>query len=232
MTELETRWPCPVCLGVKLEKVKIGEVGDAGEAGSLMLDHCPRCGGVWFELGEIRTLGDKGPDALWSAVERREEPHRAQCHACRAYVDRDADRCPACGEKTRLECPHCQQMMRQVHQGELVLDVCERCKGVWFDHHELASIWRLERDKLVAQHRERGSVARAAEEGSSALLEALIWAPDLVFYGAHAAGHAVAAVAEGMAAAPEAIGVAADAVAEAASSVFEVMVEIVAGIFS
>ena len=50
----ETRWPCPVCLGVKMEKTVVGK----GEGGpdSLTLDHCARCGGMWFELGEVQRL--------------------------------------------------------------------------------------------------------------------------------------------------------------------------------
>lgn len=236
--ELETRWPCPVCLGVKLEKIK------TAESGELVLDHCRRCGGVWFELGEVQALRSEDPEALWTAIERRESPHPARCRACLAHLHPDSDRCPACGEKARLECPHCQRRMRRVRREtegasadggearrELVLDVCESCKGVWFDHHELATIWMLERDKLVAGRRERGKLAKAAD-GSVELLEALVWAPDLAFYGAHVAGHALAAAAEGLAAAPEAIGGAAEAVAEVASSVFEVIVEIVSGIFS
>jgi len=120
--------------------------------------------------------------------------------------------------------------MRQASHDMLTLDVCKRCKGVWFDHHELEAIWKLERDKLIAR-REGSKLARAAEDGSEVLFETLIWAPDLVFYGAHAAGHVVAATAQGLSHAPEVLAGAADVVGEAASSVFEVIVEIVAGIF-
>ena len=63
------------------------------------------------------------------------------------------------------------------------------------------------------------------------LLDAMIFAPDLVFLGAHAAGTAAAAAVEGLAHAPEVVAAAGGVVAEAASSVFEVIVEIVAGIF-
>ncbi len=219
----ETRWPCPVCLGVKMEKTSLG--GRAGDAsGALTLDHCARCGGMWFELGEVQRLRSERPESLWAQIPAREERHRAQCHTCRAFVDRDAPKCGACGAKTRLNCPACDTRMLQVSQSSLTLDVCKRCKGVWFDHHELEAIWKLERDRLVARRGGDGAVARTAEGGTGLLFETLFWAPDLVFVGAHVAGHAVGAAAE---VAPAAL----DAVGDAAASVFEAILEIVGGIF-
>ncbi len=228
MPEFEARWPCPVCLGVKMEKTPIG--AGSGDAEPLLLDHCPRCGGMWFELGEVQRLRSAKPEELWTKIPARGEPHRAQCHSCRALVDRDARECPTCGARTHLDCPVCDDRMRQVPHDALTLDVCKRCKGVWFDHHELETTWKLERDKLIAR-REGSKLARAAEDGSEVLFQTLIWAPDLVFYGAQAAGHVVAAAAQGLSHAPEVLAGGADVVGEAASSVFEVIVEIVAGIF-
>ncbi|MDE2944065.1 MAG: zf-TFIIB domain-containing protein [Gemmatimonadota bacterium] len=219
----ETRWPCPVCLGAKMEKTSLGTgAGDA--SGPLTLDHCARCGGMWFELGEVQRLRSERPESLWSRIPAREERHRAQCHSCRAFVDRDAPECAACGAKTRLNCPACDTRMLQVRQSSLTLDICKRCKGVWFDHHELEAIWKMERDRLVARRGRDGAVARTADTGAGVLFETLFWAPDLVFVGAHVAGHAVAAAAE---AAPAAL----DAVGDAAASVFEAILEIVGGIF-
>ena len=115
--------------------------------------------------------------------------------------------------------------MLLVREKALTLDVCKRCKGVWFDHHELDEIWKLERGRFVAKRDKGGRLARRKDnEGTDVLFETLFWTPDLVFLGAHAAGHGVAAVAE---AAPGAL----DAVGEAAGGVFETIVEIVAGVF-
>ena len=219
----ETRWPCPVCLGVKMEKTTLGTGGDA--PGSLTLDHCARCGGMWFELGEVQRLSFERPESLWSRIAVRDEPHRAQCHSCRAFLNRGAPKCDGCGAKTRLDCPACDTTMLVVRQDALTLDVCKRCKGVWFDHHELEEIWKLERDRFLANREKGGKLARQKDaRGREVLFETLFWTPDLVFLGAHAAGHGVAAAAE---AAPAAL----DAVGEAAGGVFETIVEIVAGVF-
>lgn len=218
----ETRWPCPVCLGVKMEKASLA-AGRGGD-GPLTLDHCARCGGMWFELGEVQRLRAERPESLWARIPARDERHRAQCHACRAFIDRDQPRCGTCGVKTRLHCPTCDTVMLQVRQSDLTLDVCKRCKGVWFDHHELEAIWELERGRALARRGTGGRVADRAADGSDVLLETLFWAPDLVFVGAHVAGHAAAAAVE---AAPAVLETAGDA----AASVFEAIVEIVSGLF-
>ena len=216
----EPRWPCPVCLGVKMEKATVATRSD-DDAAELTLDHCPRCGGMWFELGEVQRLRSEPPASLWTHVPARAERHRAQCHACRAFLDRDEPKCGACGAKARLNCPACDTRMLWARHSELTLDVCKQCKGVWFDHHELEAIWELKRDQLIAKHGQRGGkLTRSAEgEGAALLFEGVLWAPELLAAPAYAAS-----------AAAEAAPVVGEAVGEAASGVFETIVEIVVGV--
>ncbi len=216
----EPRWPCPVCLGVKMEKATVATRSD-DDAGELTLDHCPRCGGMWFELGEVQRLRSEPPASLWTHVPARAERHRAQCHACRAFLDRDEPKCGACGARARLNCPACDTRMLWARRSELTLDVCKQCKGVWFDHHELEAIWELKRDQLIAQHGRRGGkLSRSTEgEGAALLFEGVLWAPELLAAPAYAAS-----------AAAEAAPVVGEAVGEAASGVFETIVEIVVGV--
>jgi len=237
-----TRLPCPACLAVKMQKV---HVGDRGE---LVLDYCDRCGGVWFEAGEVQLLRARRPAALWARVPQRDDVSPARCHSCHAHIDPDAARCPACGQMVQLHCPACDQPMERARHADLTLDVCKRCKGVWFDHHELAAIWTLERGRAVARRKEPAVAAGSDGAGATALAadalaDALLFMPDVVFLGAHAAGHAVAGAAEVLAHAPSALGEVAGGAAEAAgglagaigdaaASVFEALVEIVGGIFS
>ena len=42
---IETKLPCPVCL-IMMDKAQV-----KGRGGVLTLDHCSRCGGVWFGRG-------------------------------------------------------------------------------------------------------------------------------------------------------------------------------------
>lgn len=226
---LEARLPCPVCLGVQMEKVSLQRAGQA-----LVLDHCPRCGGVWFEQGEAQQLTHHDPAELWKHIPPRATAPRPPCHGCHAPLDRDADACPACGTKNEISCPMCDtRMERRAHAG-LTLDVCARCRGVWFDHAELRSVWSLALSRVVEQRTGRGT--QAAAIAGDVLLESLFWAPGLVMHAGGAAaagvGHIAGAVGNMSAggAANAALG-AAEAVGGAAESVFEQIMEIIASIF-
>lgn len=249
MKRLETRYPCPVCLGVKMAKVTldIGALSNAtaGEsaaeasravrgspesaAGQLTLDHCPRCGGVWFEAGEVQQLRRADATALWRQVVQRDGVHAMQCHSCRTHIPRTAAECDACGWQVELDCPMCDRPMRVAEQSGLRLDYCTHCKGVWFDHDELTGIWKMEVKELVKR---RGSRAVDAA-GDLILLDVLLFDPFVMYYGIHAAGYAAGTAAEALAStgSVEALGEVAGAAGDVASGLFETIVEIIGGIF-
>src|SRR5690606_13964118 len=142
----------------------------------------------------------------------------------------------------RLECPACARPMSTETHAGLRLDVCRECRGVWFDHHELAEIWKESFDSSIRRRGRKDGVGTAVATGADVagevLLNSLFFAPDLVFYGARAAGAAAGAAAEvvsnlpgAIGAAPEVAAAAVEAAGEAAGSVFRVIVEIISGIF-
>jgi Zn-finger nucleic acid-binding protein len=230
MRELEPRYPCPVCLGVRLEKTRVGPRGE------LVLDSCRRCGGIWFELGEVQRLKRLRPQMLWGRVASRDESFRMQCHRCHAPMDRNAPTCSACDWGNTIDCPVCARAMEaQVHEG-LRLDACRHCKGVWFDHVELAAIWSLALDRAARRKSGRGVPTMPgsdiAEDGTLALTYALAYSPEIVLYGAHAAGYAVSASAEVLANAPEAAAGLIGSAGDAAASVFETILDMISGLFS
>ncbi len=229
MPELETRYPCPVCLGATMEK---SPVCAPGGQEALLLDHCGRCGGIWFEAGEVSRLHACGAEALWRAVARRTAPSPMRCHDCHALLGRDEAACASCGWRNVLDCPSCQRPMVVAAHDGIRLDVCRSCRGVWFDHEELAAIWRMELTAALHRHPGASRRLRDAGDGSLALLEVLAYSPELAFVGARAAGHAIGASAEALAHAPEAVGAAAEVAGEAAAGVFEAILEIISGIFS
>ena len=228
MTRLETRYPCPICLAVKMEKVRIPVAAAAGTArADLVLDHCTRCGGVWFDAGEVQLLRGVDAEQLWRRIVKRDAVHAMTCHACRALLPRTEEACSACGWKVVLDCPICGKPMRTSEQNGMRLDWCTRDKGVWFDHDELTGIWKLEAGAL-AERRRSGEI----DVGDVVLLDVLL-DPFVMYYGVSAAAHAGAAVVQslGSAGAAEAVGGAAGAVGEVASSIFETIAEIIGGIF-
>ena len=226
---LEARLPCPVCLGVQMEKVQVGE----GRLG-LTLDHCPRCGGVWFEKGEAQLLARHSPSTLWKLIPPRKDAPKPPCHGCYAPLERDAESCPACGTKNVLKCPACDRTMERRQHGGLDLDVCTHCKGVWFDHAELRSVWSLAIAEVSGKRPSRAGEALAV--GGDVLLESLFWAPGLTLHAGAALAHGVgsAAGALGSVSAEGAANVAmgaAEAVGGAAEGVFSMIMEIVGGLF-
>jgi uncharacterized protein len=217
------RLPCPACLGVNLSKVQIGPQKQ------LVLDYCQRCGGIWFESGEVQQLRQSKPAALWTEVVQRRESVKMACHSCHALIDRNLTECEACGWKNTIECPSCARPMKaQTYEG-LRLDVCTKCKGVWFDHEELSAIWSLNLEASLVRRRRGGGFAH---DDSFVLMSALAYSPEILFYGAHAAGYAIQGSVQALGNAPEAVVAVAEGAGEAAKGVFEAIVEIIEGLFS
>ena len=219
MARVEPRYPCPVCLGSHLEKTRVGRTDE------LELDHCRRCGGVWFELGEIQRLRHQPSHAFWNRVSPHPPDARALCHSCHTPVDRDAETCTSCGSRNAIDCPVCEQPLEAQMYQNIRLDVCKSCRGVWFDHSELAAIWKLSLD-TGTRHPKTG-VVTTANTPSLLVVDALTFMPDVLFLGARAAGYALSGAAEAVASSG-----AGEVVAEAAGGVFEVILEIIGGIFS
>lgn len=211
MTKLEARLACPVCLGATLEKVRVTE-------SDLTLDFCARCGGVWFDAGEIHQLRASDPQQLWQRIARREGVFAMMCHSCNTPLERDQQICGNCQWYVTLDCPQCRDMMESGAHAGISVDACKTCKGVWLDHHELETLWRAE---FTAALQRRNLTAR---EGGAAVLDVLAFDPFGAYYLAHLAGHAVAG---GVDVAPAVL----DAAGEAASGLFETIVEIIGGIF-
>lgn len=220
MPKVEPRYPCPVCLGSHLEKTRVGR------ADNLEIDHCRRCGGVWFELGEIQRLRQQRARALWRRVSPLTPDARPLCHSCHTPIDRNAETCPSCGSRNTIDCPVCEQPLEAQMYQSIRLDVCQSCRGAWFDHAELAAIWKLSLETEKTP-RDKTGLVTTANTPSLLVVDALTFMPDVLFLGARTAGYALSGAAEAVA--NSGVG---DVVAEAAGSVFEVIVEIIGGIFS
>jgi Zn-finger nucleic acid-binding protein len=146
MPEREPRMSCPVCLGVQLTKLSPSANVD------LTLDYCGRCGGIWFDKGEVERLRQCRPHALYTRVQLRPDVYHMKCPECGASVERNAPRCPACHRENTLQCPRCERRMRVVFRDELRLDLCQRCRGLWFDNVELARIWNTGIETFADHH--------------------------------------------------------------------------------
>ncbi len=235
----EGRLPCPVCLGVKLVKVRPGQAPgtvapdrevepQAAASGALVLDRCERCGGIWFDAGEVDKLRQLERPVIGEKIGLDADAYNMQCHSCQSVMERNAERCEVCRWRNLVDCPVCARTMERRDVEGLHLDFCTPCRGVWFDRIELAEIWNLHAGAL-GKRRVNG-VATAAEVAAGAAdvaAELLIWNPELFVWGGQALGHGARAAAHLLSEAPEVLSAAVGAGGDLAGSVFEVVAEII-----
>ena len=117
---------CPACKGVVV----------VVEYQRIELDYCTKCYGVWFDAGELALLTERL--ALKSEALTMNEivalPEKKAAEKAR--------RCPICGKK-----------MKKVTIGsapEVLIDVCTRGHGVWFDGGEVGQVLGQLKDKHAA----------------------------------------------------------------------------------
>ena len=99
---------CPCC----------SEPMRAGQLGPLELDVCPRCGGIWFDCGELARVIAAGPQIL------------------RRLYDRAAPTVPRPGMRQSGApiCPACRAPLLEVEYASMPgvsLDACRFCEGFW-----------------------------------------------------------------------------------------------------
>ncbi len=106
---------CPVC---KSDMIVV-------ERNRIELDHCPSCGGTWFDAGELELLlSSVGvSDARPFLAGLLENP--------KAKITEGTRKCPICGRS---------MSKRVVGQPQILLDICPHGHGMWFDGGELNSL--------------------------------------------------------------------------------------------
>lgn len=106
---------CPVCYQ-SLESIRLG---------SVHLDRCPRCQGIWFDHDELRQAKDiTVPQAVWLDVEM--------------WTDETKIRARHSGKL----CPKCDAFTFTLRYGQsrIEIDYCHNCSGVWLDSGEFEAI--------------------------------------------------------------------------------------------
>lgn len=209
---METRYPCPVCLGTRLKKTIVAP------RKALVVDLCPICGGIWFDKGEVQEIRKIPGETAKRHFELSTEPHMMRCHYCHAPMDRNQAVCRFCNWHNEICCPVCNTEMDRVACKHLTLDVCRGCGGVWFDRDELAEIWDpafWDDNPLTFL----SGTDRKSRNNAWELLDGFVYLPDMSGTGPGVGEVAAEGVGE----------VALEAAAEAAGSAAEVAVEAVGG---
>lgn len=101
--------------------LKCTSVLDKSRIDDVEVDHCPRCGGLWLDHGEIERLTRKvaaDVDKLKRLLAPRGGP-------------------PPVPAELPSTCPACTSGMKEVSLGPVRVDYCTRCKGIFLDRGEL-----------------------------------------------------------------------------------------------
>ncbi len=147
-TQVESRYDCPVCVGLPMEKLKFALSGR-----SFTLDGCKGCGGIWFDAGEMKLASGLSSETILGEEDSilRLAPKPMACHGCGDLMGRNFHKCPSCGWKNVIDCPVCETAMERRSVANLVIDTCSTCDGTWLDRVELRSIAHL--SKRCEAHR-------------------------------------------------------------------------------
>jgi Zn-finger nucleic acid-binding protein len=106
---------------MNLTCVKCTSVLDRTRIDDVEVDHCPRCGGLWLDHGEVERLGRKMQSDM-EKLTRLLSPRKGP---------------PPVPTELTVHCPACTNLLKEVALGTLHVDFCSRCKGVWLDRGEL-----------------------------------------------------------------------------------------------
>jgi Zn-finger nucleic acid-binding protein len=152
MAKKVKRLRCPVCADQDMQKISPSAETE------LMLDYCDKCGGMWFESGEVRQLRFCPPEVLSSLISMKKQLYAVECDACGSLMTRNAGECPACGKVNVISCPRCKTELERVQAEGFTLDVCQSCRGVWFDNIDLSAVWNLHFESSDSEEQEKDEI--------------------------------------------------------------------------
>jgi Zn-finger nucleic acid-binding protein len=177
----------------------------------IQIDFCLSCRGVWFDKDELSQIHQHGklPDSMLSgAVTGKRD--KVICESCSTQNDRSARRCSHCGTTLKFLCPACRQQMEEVAMGNVLIDRCHFCQGVWLDGGELTLLFEEFKQRKKAEveqvRRDGGNVTgELATWAAIDALDLLIWRPDLAYRAGAGLGEAGRAIGDAVADVPGAV---------------------------
>jgi Zn-finger nucleic acid-binding protein len=134
---------CPACRKIHLTPQIDPDTG-------LEIDICPRCYGMWFDAQELSKFFE-------SHVLRRKF-----FLADDSITEKPDDNVVVNAARS---CARCHQEMVVTNFGEVVIDICPSCKGLWLDEGELQRIVTefekgIRDEKMVSKELSKGLFGR------------------------------------------------------------------------
>ena len=108
--------------------------------GSVEIDECPSCQGIWLDKGELEKIEETREHKYGDFIKEGMDP--------RPFSDPSTVRGAAISADTPmpdrdLTCPSCRNPMYQKEHGyfsKIMIDCCLNCEGIWLDKGELQDI--------------------------------------------------------------------------------------------
>jgi len=119
--------------------VKCNSILDRATFEGLEVDLCPRCGGLWLDRGEI-TRAARLPEQELTRL--------------RALLT-DVGGPPPLPTDNTVPCPACEGQLAEVLLGNVHVDYCDSCQGIFLDRGEL--------EEALGAVRERDQAATARQ---------------------------------------------------------------------
>ena len=99
--------------------------------GSIAVDRCSECGGMWLDHKELESIQDI-----------RDNDYSKELSTIPNYFDKSYEMALAKAEGN-LDCPNCHHDMEKREYGycsQIMIDVCPTCRGVWLHKDELSEL--------------------------------------------------------------------------------------------
>ncbi len=109
---------CPVCrkVAMKLERDPVS---------GLEIDICPSCSGMWFDAKELNQFFESPTLRMKFFLSEESMPLQAVGYTITT--------------RARI-CPRCKISLMEKLFGDVTIDVCHKCQGLWLDEGELQRI--------------------------------------------------------------------------------------------
>lgn len=107
---------------IRITCPKCNEILDRLAVASVEIDLCPSCSGIWLDKGELAQLRERAGFRDLRELKRLSEGSRVV---------------PPSSPHVELGCPSCAGTLEAVPMGEVLIDACDHCEGIWLDRGEL-----------------------------------------------------------------------------------------------
>jgi len=110
----------------------------------VLYEQCSTCGSAWLDQGEFKQLL-KYSAPMWDdemILARMQLPQH--CRWCETLYPPFTDICVKCNGAIEHLCPQDKTPMFVIREGDIEIDICPTCKGMWFDCRELELLLNID----------------------------------------------------------------------------------------